>query len=170
MSEHQKMKLPLDQINRDWTKGNCYMAALEFMKDFPGLVEEGVFDAQSEAVLVHGIISLNGKKIEHAWVELGDVVLDNSNNNSLRVAKRSYTDLYSAEPVKKFSRDEADAILQAAQLPDGTFGSLNWSELSNEKIQNCVEKYDPETSPFAKNISFSIPADPANRENLKTNQ
>lgn len=155
---------PLDQQNRDWTKGNCYYAALEFMKDFPKLVEGGYLKAKTDAFLVHGTIGK--EKVNHAWVEFSDKVFDNSNNQSICCPKAKYYEHNAAVALREFSRVEADAILQCIQGEDGSFDSMNWSQYTDDQVARCLNRYDPATSPFTNDVSFSDPTDSANRDGL----
>ncbi|CAA6677370.1 MULTISPECIES: hypothetical protein [unclassified Lentimonas] len=158
MSDHEETKLPLDQINRDWTKGNCYMAALEYIKKSP---TEDRID-KPPVRLVHGVTSFG----QHAWIESGERVWDNANNNGIDCTIEEYREHYKAMPQRRFTRKEADAILVKFEQPSGLFSATNWSQITDEEVQSCLDRYDPETSPFARDVWFSNPKDPKNRENL----
>lgn len=156
---------PLDQRNRDWSKGNCYYIALEFLKAFPSLVESGLIESKSQPFLVHGKVGKD-VTINHAWVEYGDMVMDHSNNQKIHCPTSEYYDANNAKPARKFSRDEADAILQSNEEADGSFGNMNWSEYTDEEVRKCLSKYNPANSPFANDTIFSDPNDTRNGDPL----
>ncbi len=64
---------PLDQTDRDWTKGNCYWVALEFLKDSETLTRLGKLPESARVSLVHGEIVIGGNTFRHAWIEVGQV-------------------------------------------------------------------------------------------------
>ena len=163
MSENQEIKLPLDQINRDWTKGNCYYASLEFMKrSIHDLIEE----AQEHIRLVHGTIGEGPSLTKHAWIEDGSDLLDNSNNQGIDCPVEEYYQKNNAICIRKFSRKETDAILTTKEQADGSIEPLNWHQMTDSEVQTALDNYDPETSPFARNVWFSDPTDPNNKEKL----
>lgn len=51
-------------------------------------------DPKLNAILVHAMVSGTGKaegiRFSHAWVEIGDVVFDNSNNKNSVIRKEQY--------------------------------------------------------------------------------
>jgi hypothetical protein len=153
---------PLDQVKRDWSKGNCYYIALEIIKDFPGLVAEGQFADGTQAHLVHGTV----RGVKHAWIELstGEVV-DQANNSRIRRPKQEYYDEFSAIPQRRFSREEADAILASIERPEGF--DLSWHEIEDEKVAEALAKYEAASAPFARGVIFTDPSDPSNLNNLK---
>lgn len=147
--------LPLDEVNRDWTKGNCYFIALEFMKDSNGLAEEGAFGGSAKVNLVHGLIrqiesDQTSKMIRHAWVEINDEkVIDGSNGNSGWDELADYYSRKEAKKIRSFSRVEADAIVSTQEQIG------YWGDYTDELVMACVAKYDPSNSYFSQEAVFS---------------
>jgi len=67
--------------------GDCFEAAGKTMLDYQPFSDKGM-------KLVHAFVSgqgsLNGVRYEHAWNELGDEVIDNSNGRKIRMPKMVY--------------------------------------------------------------------------------
>lgn len=154
MSENQEIKLPLDQINRDWTKGNCYYASLEFLKRSINDLVEG---AQEHIRLVHGTIGEGSSSTPHAWIEVGSDLWDNSNNQKIDCPVAEYYQKNKAVCIRKFSRKETDAILTTKEQADGSIEPLNWHQMTDKEVESYLKVYDPDTSPFARNVWFSDP-------------
>ena len=160
---------PLDHVERDWTKGNCYFAALEFLKDSPSLVGKFPLLPQGAVVqLAHGRLHLPAREpLEHAWVEINDsVVLDNANNRSWRGTKDEYYQLHGVVVARRFTRELADAILSYRRNDDGELMIAYWGDLSDAYIHKCLEAYNPADSVFSAGTVFSDPNDTSNRDNL----
>ena len=84
-------------------EGDCYEAAAKLLyahRSCPGLV------------LVHGTVTgqgpIAGIRYGHAWIEIGDVVLDPSNGRFVCARKADYYDLGEInEPVTRYVFEEA---------------------------------------------------------------
>ena len=72
--------------------GNCYEAALEFLVD--NTIGMGVKEPNHNLRLVHGEVAgtgkLEGRTLGHAWVEDGDIVIDNTNGRGFVMPKAFY--------------------------------------------------------------------------------
>lgn len=83
--------------------GDCFVVAGKAILD----------DTTNLLVLVHGMVTGTGKlmnkRFDHAWVEIGDVVLDNSNNNNITMRKERYYELGNIDPTEtqRYSNQEA---------------------------------------------------------------
>ena len=155
--------IPLDQHNRDWSKGNCYYTSLEFLKrSTRDLIQE----AQEHIRLVHETIGEGPSLTKHAWIEVGSDLLDNSNNQGIDCPVEEYYQKNNAICIRKFTREETDAILTAKEQEDRSIEPLTWHHMTDEEVQACLDKYDPSTSPFTRNVWFSDPEDPKNWDNL----
>ena len=80
-------------------KGDCYEAAFNWILSLDP-------DLAQNAKLCHGMVTgqgvLLGKKFGHAWGELGDVVIDNSNRKQLVMRKEKYYELGKIDESKLF--------------------------------------------------------------------
>ena len=77
--------------------GDCYRAAVEFLlanRDVP------------EMQLVHGEVTgqgaLTGVRFDHAWVEIGDIVIDKSNGRSICMQREDYHALGEIGNVRRY--------------------------------------------------------------------
>ena len=81
--------------------GDCYQVAGNLIVDIN----------DDKAFLCHGTATgqgpIVGIKHGHAWVELGDKVIDKSNGNNLCMDKDVYYRIGKIENVKRYSRKEA---------------------------------------------------------------
>jgi len=85
--------------------GDCYEAAGKYMMD------HGLFGGRPEMLLVHGEVTgqgrLEGMKYGHAWIEDGDMVIDESNGRSLQIPRAVYYHLGKiGSNVHKYTMDE----------------------------------------------------------------
>lgn len=141
---------PLDQQSADKDKGNCFPSALEFIKDLPHLPK-----TYEKAELVHG--TYRSDSVPHAWVEVDGQVFDYSASEFKGGASNSYYERLNAKPLRRFSREQADAILQSQKRKCNSY-DLNWIELTEEELSQCEDLYDPKTSPFTLDEKFSDPS------------
>lgn len=83
--------------------GDCFAVAGRAMLD----------DNTDSMILVHGMVTgqgkLEGKRFDHAWVEIGDVVLDNANGNNIAMRKEQYYKLGGIDinELQRYTKDEA---------------------------------------------------------------
>jgi hypothetical protein len=94
-----------DILEKDWT-GLCYTAALEWVRD----------GEEADWVVVHGTVLSNNEKhrIEHAWCERGEFVVDLARPIGGRIISRDdYYRLAKPEVCKIYSTE--DALLLAAK-------------------------------------------------------
>jgi hypothetical protein len=157
---------PLDQVNRDWTRGNCFYVALEFLKDSEQLREEGNIPPSAKVNLVHGLLDSENRKIKHAWIEVDQKVIDHSNNQKIVANKAEYYKDNKAKAIRAFSRKEADALLSYLKSKDGGLPIAYWGDVTNEQIQAAIGAHTPELSVFASNVVFSDPNDPSNSSKI----
>jgi hypothetical protein len=158
---------PLDQENRDWSKGNCFYVTLEFMKDSESLRAMGSIPKDSCVNLVHGLLSASEKRIKHAWIEIDSNVCDHSNNQTIRASAEVYYRDNDAVPCRRFSRKEADALLSHLQDQEGSLPIRYWGNLSDEDVACAMEHYNEAFGVFASGVCFSDPSDPLNASNLQ---
>ena len=142
---------PLDQIDRDETKGNCYWAALEFIKNPPGLPDGVPSPVLDDVRLIHGEILKNEKLVRHAWIEVGENVYDYSNKMRLIRRKETYYPISKSRP---FNRREADAILMHFFLREGKYPIGYWGMFTDEQVSEYLSSYVESEGPFAKNVQF----------------
>ena len=80
--------------------GDCYEAAGKYM----------LSNSDSGCVLVHGIPMgqgpIAGIRMGHAWVEQGDLVIDNSNGRSVKMPKAVYYALGQIEFTIRYTMAE----------------------------------------------------------------
>ena len=69
-------------------KGDCFEVAGRAMIDMTE--EQETYGMKMIHAYVYGQGELKGRRFPHAWVEQGDVVLDNSNGNSIVMRKEQY--------------------------------------------------------------------------------
>ena len=69
-------------------KGDCFEVAGRAMIDLTE--EQEMYGMKLVHAYVYGQGDLTGRRFEHAWNEQGDVVLDNSNGNSVVLRKEQY--------------------------------------------------------------------------------
>jgi hypothetical protein len=85
-------------IPKSCQAGDCYCAAGHY------LMEHGM--SKPNLVLVHGEVTGQGKikniKYGHAWIEDGDMVIDNSQGRHIELPKMVYYALGNIEPEKTF--------------------------------------------------------------------
>jgi len=163
------MTQPLDQISRDWSKGNCYYVTLQFLKDSPGLMGNYLLlQTNSEVILVHGQINPSGSKpINHAWIEINNsIVIDHANNYGWVNSKEKYYAEHNAHPVRRFTRQDADAVLSYKKNDQGELMITYWGDLTQHYIEKCKKANNPSSSVFSTATTFTDPSDPANQNNL----
>lgn len=99
------VKLSLDEAKKE-ALGDCFKAAGKnvIRNEVPGMI------------LVHAAVTgqggINGVRHAHAWNEIGDVVLDNSNNRNIIMRREQYyaigkVDENNPGQYRRYSRDEA---------------------------------------------------------------
>jgi hypothetical protein len=104
-----------DILERDWT-GLCYTAALRWARD----AEE------RDWFVVHGTVLSEraGKRIEHAWCERGDVVVDLAMAVGARIIERErYYRVVQPEVRKVYSSEDA-MIMAIKSRHDGPWGDM----------------------------------------------
>ena len=89
-------KKPLEEARKKKdTGGDCYEAAGRNMMNYQPFSDKGM-------KLVHAFVSgqgsLTGRRYDHAWNELGDEVIDNSNGRNIRMPKQAYYALGNINP------------------------------------------------------------------------
>lgn len=91
-------------------EGDCYEAAY--------LLAKQLNDAGAPAIVCHGIVTGNaepviGKRFGHAWVEMGDVVFDNSNGRETATRRARYYQNGTIDPSEVRRYEWQDAMLWA---------------------------------------------------------
>ena len=98
-------------------KGDCFQVAGKLILDR---------NDEDNWMLVHAKVDgqgkLTGQKINHAWVEINNFVLDFSNGHSLVIGKEKYYKIANPTHIKKYSIRQA----KEEMLRTGKFGS--WDE------------------------------------------
>jgi 5'(3')-deoxyribonucleotidase len=98
----KKNKRKMSKQDKDWSMlrtalesdlfeagaGDCFMVAGRAMMDLTE--EQEIYGMKMVHAYVYGQGELKGRRFPHAWVEQGDVVLDNSNGNSIVMRKEKY--------------------------------------------------------------------------------
>lgn len=86
--------------------GDCYEAAAK-------LIMFG--ELSSSARLVHGNVTgqgpVAGIRFGHAWVEIGDVVLDHSNGHHIAMSREEYYRIGRIKNPRRYSREYARIFL-----------------------------------------------------------
>lgn len=158
---------PFDQINCDWSKGNCFYVTLEFIKDSERLRAGGGIPDLATVSLVHGLLDAGGQSVKHAWIEIDGRVLDHSNNQAINAKAEDYYSNNRALPCRRFFRDEADALLGALQTQDGSLQIEYWGDLSDDAVTSAMAGYQEASGIFASGACFSDPSDSANADKLQ---
>lgn len=159
---------PLDQINRDWTKGNCFYVTLQFMKDSDNLKLLGKLPKDADIKLVHGLLDYKNNKIQHAWILINGEVWDISNGQEITCSSQKYLKDNKAKAFRHFSRQQADALLAFLPRVDGHLPIGYWADIPENDIADMLSKFDASKSVFADDtFDFSNPSDPANKDNLQ---
>ena len=87
--------------------GDCFPAALNLLLEFHALRQL----TSTEPVLVHGIVTGQGKidgvQHWHAWVEIGDTVIDRSNDKDIKLPKGLYYSIGKIDQTWRYTPDEA---------------------------------------------------------------
>lgn len=104
--------------------GDCYEAAFHYIMDH--VLGMGVKDPQHGLRLVHGEVAGQGPMVGttfgHAWIEDGDLVIDQSNGRDIRMPKAVYYVLGRIDELDNihvYTPEEArDRVLQ-----HGTYGA-----------------------------------------------
>ena len=141
---------------------------LQFIQDSPGLIgRKPLLPDGSVVLVVHGEIEpIDGKPIKHAWIEInGNVVIDHANNYGWVNSKEKYYQVHKAKPLRKFSREDADAILSHLKAENDLFIGF-WGNLTDDQIEECRKSYNPEKSVFSADTNFTDPSDQSNQSNL----
>lgn len=102
IGEDDAIDEPEDILERDWT-GLCYTAALQWVND----AEE------DDWMVIHGTVLSErvGKRIEHAWCERGEFVVDLAMPVGSRiVAKEVYYRAVQPNVARTYSSDEANDL------------------------------------------------------------
>jgi hypothetical protein len=85
--------------------GDCMSAAAHLMMRFHSDFFGKRLKSQGSPVLVHALVrgrgSVAGLRFPHAWVEDGNLVIDQSNGNDIRMEKRVYYALGGIKPNEK---------------------------------------------------------------------
>lgn len=91
--------------------GDCYSAAFRTLEQLHARGHDG-------ARLVHGLVTgtggpMAGERFAHAWVEIGDVVIDNSNGQSTHTRYEPYYAIgdIDARELIRYSLEEARRAL-----------------------------------------------------------
>lgn len=159
---------PLDQIDRDWGKGNCYYTTLQIMKDCDELIDK--IDDINSVELVHGLITVNKQEIEHAWIEINSaIVWETSVGLDERPSIQKYYQDMNANPLRKFTQNEVDALISCTLSASGSPQIVFWGRLKEQFISDKVKQLQKNTSLslFNSDIIFSDLNDPNNKEMVK---
>jgi len=102
---------------QDHAGGNCYETAANYIID--NLFSRG----PSDMVLVHAEVTgqgpIDGLKYGHAWVEIGGIVIDNSNGNNIKLPTEVYYRMGQVgSNIYKYTPEEVRRWL----IDSGTYG------------------------------------------------
>jgi len=100
---------PLENIPEEAQGGSCFDCAGHLLMDTP--------EIQDDAKLVHATVAgqgrLTGIRFVHAWVEVGDTVLDNSTGSLKVIPKELYYGLGNVRDVHRYTyREMIDKIIE----------------------------------------------------------
>jgi hypothetical protein len=135
---------PRQPMNDGEPRGDCFFIALQMIQDYSTeydtitqrLEDNGVDPNTlnfSTLVLAHGVARMNsGKMANHAWIEVGDWVIDYSNGNTSVDPKVSYRIAKEIKEPKLFDRDTVLMILKS-KPPSAYWGQYSRDDL--DRIQ-----------------------------------
>lgn len=88
-------------------KGDCFIVSGKF------IMNNNLPDMKLVHAMVTGQGNIKGIRYEHAWVEIGDVVIDQSNGNNIIMRKEQYYKLgkVKEKPGEYASYDKQQALL-----------------------------------------------------------
>jgi predicted nucleotidyltransferase len=112
-------------------RGDCYESSYKNASDFAqikAVVEGGADDPETkrfydrlglknEVAIVHGWITSPkgpnaGKRVHHAWIEIGDCVIETQGGMSECCPDRQYYKIFEAYPNQRYSVAEADTLVR----------------------------------------------------------
>lgn len=107
---------PEDLLQQDWA-GDCYRAAVKWINA----------SKENDWVLVHGSVMSHtlGKRIDHAWCERGELVVDLAQPIGQRLIERG---LYYRSATPEISRRYPSAIAMLLSIRNTHFGPWGDSE------------------------------------------
>lgn len=86
-------------------EGDCYKVACDTVLNSPAI----------DMLLCHGIATGQGKikgtRFGHAWVEIGDTVIDFSNGLQVMISRERYYEIGKLTDVAKYDREQVWAML-----------------------------------------------------------
>lgn len=109
-------------------KGDCYKSSLESAKELQALKDLCETDSSAECSSVyqywmlhheikirHGwLTSINGnnagRRLHHAWIEVGDTVIETQNGQKEKYGKQRYYTHYKAYPNEEYSITDAENL------------------------------------------------------------
>ena len=90
-----------NNIPKENTGGDCYEVAGRYLMD------NGMFGGKTNLILAHGIVTgqgaIQGIKYDHAWIEDGEEVIDQSNGRNIKMPKDVYYALGQITDVKRYN-------------------------------------------------------------------
>jgi hypothetical protein len=131
--------MKLNTVNKTDSLGDCYVATLVFIKDIKYINNLGLIPINLDTYLVHGIVSINNVDHKHAWVEIGEEVLELSNKQRIKIPKEQYYINHSARPKRKFTREEVNAYL-TMQNKKGFIHLGYWGDVSDAEILESLSQ------------------------------
>jgi hypothetical protein len=147
---------PLDQKNPEPGKGNCYLAALEFIKR---TALEGYKNSNINKLgirLIHGIIDQDNNRVKHAWVEIDELFIDLSNKKTDIIIIDNLINKYNKiEAAKVFTTEEANKIATYKHYHNPN-SSYYWGDLKEEEVKSInKENFEVSKSLFNNRFKFS---------------
>jgi hypothetical protein len=119
--------------------GDCMQAATNLMMRFHSDFFGKRLKATGSPVLVHALVrgqgSVKGLRFPHAWVEDGNMVIDQSNGNDIRMEKRVYYALGGIKPNEKgayFKYSYSD--MKKKLISTGHYGPWDLDESLEESL------------------------------------
>ena len=108
-------------------KGNCYKVAAQLM-----------LKGNEKYVLCHGLKEgqrvHEGELVGHAWIEFGDMVIDNSNDQKIFMKKEDYYKKYKVVAVRHYTLEDTKAMLNKFRH----YGA--WDDAVKSDVQKEQEK------------------------------
>ena len=107
------------------------------------------------------------KCISHAWIEIDDNVINHSSNQAILATAEDYFKDNDAVACRRFSREEAGALLSYLRGQEGFLPVGYWGNLSGEDVACAMGSYHEASGVFASGVCFSDPSGPSNASNLQ---
>ena len=128
--------------------GDCMTAAVDLMMRFnSAFFGKPIKSTSGKPVLVHALVygqgSVAGLRFPHAWVEDGDMVIDQSNGNDIRIDKRVYYAIGKIKPNEKGAYNTYTYIEMTRKLRStGHYGPWDLDEKLEEAKDITIQIHE----------------------------